>query len=473
MVDFLAAAAGAYINPKEVWKLGVPLVKAELLAFQNAQASGNRARDRVMIPLQPTYIIQQIVDKYFLREMGSLHDLASSNQSLAQNFDQIFKKDLGVSIKDDARTILNHDLSLPNYFRNQVNTDGSLSVNLDGLKLVYAAESQRLAQASSKSLDLQKIIDDHQRQSPLSSASLKEILQRVPADVQAQQRALYEENRQLITSAAAGIKLASNLAGLFSGKAAQEIGVVGNAAVQITTGINDLAYGSLGITGGLTAAGNVAQGILQIYTLFKGGPSSDDAIVKQLQVLAAQLDRLRQEMHTRFDILDRRIMILYESINTRLDKLDFDVATAINKLTELQGDLNRFERNFYELIIKSFLTDLDSSITGGIAYRETYGFNMIAQQFAMFENAFYRGVMETARDAIIPGTRRYDDASIFQELVPGLDKGDLALFPDGANSELFRRYPQERFGLMPLYPGPIGHPSVEVIAGQGHHQARI
>jgi hypothetical protein len=222
-----------------------------LLAAANQYGRGSPAGDRVVQPLQPTFVIQQQINNYYLQQMGEIADIAASNSYFAQSFDQIFSGALGVSIRDDARTVFNKDLNLPEYFRRSANADGSLSIDVAGLHLVYADQSQRMNQASAGALDIAKFVDQAQRKSLLSNASLRTILESVPADVQAQQRLKYENNEQMIGTAGAAITLASNLAGFIDSKTAREMSIAGGAGVQIASAINELALGSLTVTGSL------------------------------------------------------------------------------------------------------------------------------------------------------------------------------------------------------------------------------
>ena len=135
-------------------------------------------------------------------QAGDARDTAIANPTYAQGFDTVFGNDLGgVSIKDNATVVLNKNLDLPDYFRLHANADGSLTVDIGGLKTVYGDQAQALTQASTQTLNLAQFVDQAQRQSLLSNASLNTILQSVPADVKQQVQAQYLTNQKTIATA--------------------------------------------------------------------------------------------------------------------------------------------------------------------------------------------------------------------------------------------------------------------------------
>src|SRR5207244_469463 len=127
-----------------------------------------------------------------------------------------------------------------------------------------------------------------------SNASLRTILQQVPADAQQQVQQQYASNIQSIASAQAGVTLASNLAGFVDPTLSNEISTYGNAATQLARADNALMVGELGLTGigltnSITAASDVAGASLAIYNLIQGGPSSDQVILDQLKALGTAI----------------------------------------------------------------------------------------------------------------------------------------------------------------------------------------
>ncbi|HLG97574.1 MAG TPA: hypothetical protein VKX49_14770 [Bryobacteraceae bacterium] len=360
-------------------KMGLDFIKMNLTAYMNPAASGQGvSRGTIVFAVQPPNV-QININNYYMTAMAEAYDTGTTNSYFAQSFDQIFKNDFGASIKDNATTILNNNLNLPDYFRTHANADGSLSVDIAGLKTVYGDQSQALGQASTQTLNLAQFVDQAQRQSLLSNASLNTILQSVPADVKQQVQAQYLANQKTIATASAGIGLASNLAGFFDQKTAQQISVFGNAAVQFTTAVNEFTNNAaLTFTGGITAVSNVAGAALAVYNLLQGGPSQDAVIQQQLTLLGQKIDQLRTEMNARFDIVDSKLNTILQTINTNFNIIIPNLALIIQQLSDLQADLNRFERNFYDLEISGFVSNLDAAVTGCIAFRQLTGHNLLA-----------------------------------------------------------------------------------------------
>jgi hypothetical protein len=451
-----------------VAKLGLDFIKTNLTAYMDPAASGQGlSRGTIVFAIQPPNV-QVNINNYYMIAMGEAYDTASASTYFAQSFDQIFKNDFAASIKDNATTILNTNLNLPDYFRAHANSDGSLSIDIAGLKTVYGDQSQSLTQASTQILNLAQLVDQAQRQSLLSNASLNAILQSVPADVKQQVQAQYLANQKTI----AGIGLASNLAGFFDQKTAQEISVFGNAAVQFTTAVNEFTNNAaLTLTGSIAAVSGVAGAALAVYNLIQSNGPSQDA---GLALLGQKIDQLRSQMNVRFDIVDSKLNTILQTINTNFNIIIPNLALIIQQLSDLQADLNRFERNFYDLEISGFVSNLDAAVTGCIAFRQLTGHNLLLSQYfgpTGCENIFYLwGTQNSITLATIPGNRAYDDNNLYRELTQPVSNPDLDFFVDSANINYLSQYPMQRYGVPALSNTSLANPSVWAIAAQSHLQ---
>jgi hypothetical protein len=453
-------------------KLGLDFIKTSLTAYMNPAASGQGlSRGTIVFALQPPNV-QVNINNYYMTVMADAYNTATSNAYFAQSFDQIFKSDFGASIKDNATTILNNNLNLPDYFRTHANADGSLSVDIAGLRTVYGDQSQALGQASTQTINLAQFVDQAQRQSLLSNASLNTILQSVPAEVKQQVQAQYLANQKTIATANAGIGLAANLAGFFDQKTAQEISVYGNAAIQFTTAVNEFTNNAaLTLTGGVAAVSGVAGAALAVYNLLQSNGPSQDA---GLAMLGQEINQLRTQMNARFDIVDKELNTILQTINTNFSIIIPNLALIIQQLTDLQADLNRFERNFFDLEISGFVSNLDAAVTGCIAFRQLTGHNLLFSQYSGStgcENTFYLwGTQNSITLATIPGNRAYDDNNLYKELTQPVANPDLDFFVDSANINYLSQYPLQRFGVPALSNTSLANPSVWAIAAQSHLQ---
>lgn len=475
-VPLLIGGPGTAAAKIAISKLGLDFIKMNLTAYMNPAASGQGlSRGTVVFAVQPPNV-QISINNYYMTVMAEAYDTGASNNYFAQSFDQIFKNDFGASIKDNATTVLNSNLNLPSYFRTHANSDGSLSVDIAGLKAVYGDQSQALTQSSTQALNLAQFVDQAQRQSFLSGASLNAILQSVPADVQQQVQAQYLANQKTIATASAGINLASNLAGFFNQKTAQEISVYGNAAVQFATAANAFSVGTLTAAGAIGAVVPVVGAALAVYTLIQSnkGPSQDAVIQQQLTLLGQKIDQFRAQMNVRFDIIDSSLNTILQTINTNFNVIIPNLALIIQQLSTLQADLNRFERNFYDLEISGFLSNLDAAVTGCIAFRQLTGHNLTFSQYSGptgCENIFYLwGTQNSITLANIPGNRAYDDNGLYKQLTQPVSNPDLNFFVDSANINYLSQYPFQRFGIDPLSRTPLPNPSVWELSAQSYLQ---
>jgi hypothetical protein len=474
MIDFMKSA----IDPEKWPLLGFDLVKAEITAYSNAANSGQLSRTEVIGPLQPTYV-QDLVNKYFTTQMADAHDIAATNSTFAQNFDQIFHGDLGASIKDNAATVLNSNLNIPDYFRVSANVDGTLSVDVAGLKNVYAGQSAVLNLDALAALNLTSQVDQAQQSAMQGGASASQIAQSVPPALRSTVQTKYQAIQQDLATASAGITLTSNLLKLTGAdpKTTQEITTYGNAGVQLASGMNELMNGAPTLASSLVGAGNVVGAVLAVYGLLQGGPSRDSAVQAQLAALGQQITQLRTQMNARFDVIDTNLNTIYQTINTAFNTIIPNLAALTQSLANLEGNLNRFEQNFYSLEIAGFLSNLDSAVTGCIAFQQVYGANN-PLPFQLYagpngcENTFYIwGTQNAATLATIPGSRAYDDAHIYQELLqPPTGSPDLANFVNSANINYLSQFPYQRFGLSPLSGQLLANPSVWEISAEGDAQ---
>lgn len=439
-------------------------------AINSADSAAQVSRNRIVSQLEPVSVQDQ-VNNYYITQIAELKDIAAANAYFAEKFDEIVQTDMGgVSISDNATTILNRDLDLPDYFRTHANPDGSLSIDIAGLKLVYANKSLAAIEASDRAIDLGIVVHQAQRQKLLSNASLREILESVPDETQKKVREQYEINKMEIAKAAAAINLAGKLATFIDQRAAREINVFGNAGLQFASAVNEFSNGELTLTAALTSASNVAGAALAVYGLLQGGPSQDAAIQQQLAALGKRIERMRIEFHERFDILDRKLSILYETIDTNFNAIIPRLDLIIKQLSDLRDELERFERNLYTLEIAGFLRDLDDAITGGIAYRDVHGANLTQLQYDAFENTYYRWATALSRDvATIPGNRSFDDKDLYRELTTPVNNPDLIYFIDGVNLPYLNALAL-RFGGQALSNSDLVNPSPYAISARSHLQ---
>jgi integrase len=93
--------------------------------------------------------------------------------------------------------------------------------------------------------------------------------------------------------------------------------------------------------------------------LQSNGPSQDAG----LALLGQKIDQLRTQMNARFDIVDKELNTILQTINTNFNIIIPNLALIIQQLSDLQADLNRFERNFFDLEISGFVSNLDAALT--------------------------------------------------------------------------------------------------------------
>jgi hypothetical protein len=168
------------------------------------------------------------------------------------------------------------------------------------------------------------------------------------------------------------------------------------------------------------ATGNMLGAVVSVASLFGDKQPSPEQMILQ------EIGQLRNEMHDRFDRVDRGLNLIFTTMHDRFDQIDVqlgrisgDIHELRRSLASLSVSLQRIEQNNFVFLDSLGRRPLLSAINGSLGYRERTGRPMPYEpSFVDAENPFYTWGTSTVYDALAAGPQQRDfrDSQVFDEL---------------------------------------------------------
>ncbi len=461
---------------QEDLKYHVPGVWNAIMAQRGSMTAelGNAARQVIDSALR--YPMQTRILKLLPQTLGRVRDCAASDPIIAQTFDEKAGKPLGVSITDKAKTIVRKRpaLVVPPQIAQLIESNNTINLSLNDLKAMTKAEFERLHGAIGDMQDTLVQIDA--RQNVIIDYINDQQLQQAMKELAEAKAAEYQLSLDAFRSS---ISILYNLTGFIDPQLAEEMAVVGEAALQIS----DSLHGWLGAMAGmdtLTEAGalstvimtgNVLGAVMNVVSLFgDSAPSPDQMILEEIGKLRQEVSQLRMEMHDRFDRIDAELNTIYTTMQDRFDLIDIQLGKINGKLDAIQESLlaldlrlSRLERNTFELIDAVGRRPLLTAINGGLGYQERTGLSMPYQpEFVEFENALHTWGTIHVFDALAigPSQRDYSAGALARE---------LNAYPMDANLNYLNGWLKAN-GMPPIADNVIASPRDWLLAARAYTQ---
>lgn len=335
-------------------------------------------------------------------------------------------------ILDSADKLLEEypDLPIPPEIRDGIEADGTIKISLNDLKALSEEEFAKLHGSIDDMQETLNQIDKNQAVilDYLKNQELKEKWQATMKKKAAEQQAILDGVKTSIT-------VVTSLVGQIDPKVAKELNVVGNSALQVGVAVNGWLKAVSGLKGldkvtsmsTLVLTGNVLGAVMNIVSLFGDSkPTPEQQILEEIGKLRQQVDKLRQEMHGRFDRIDAELNAIYTTMNERFHQIDIqlgkitgDIQEVQHSLLDLDLRLSRIERNNFEFLNTLGRRPLLDAINGGLGYEERTGVPMPYQpDFIAFENTLHGWGTIHVFDAVNAGPtqRDYSDSQLLAEL---------------------------------------------------------
>lgn len=254
----------------------------------------------------------------------------------------------------------------------------------------------------------------------------------------------------------------SKLIGFISPPVGAKVGVIGSAIVQAGRAIDQLLTGKLTLQGVLDGAQSIGGAVAQVFSFFGHHKGSDPnaAILQQLQKLSDQINRLQQDMDSRFDQVDaslRTIIASLAQIDFKQTLLSGDVHAIQAAILDIQTQLNQIETLTAALFRDGELDLLEQEMNGCLNFRATHnGAAITSDKYNECENFFFTWAVNTAKNEIWAGLQQqaFDDASVAKAV------GD---FPSSVIVNLLAQYPQQNLQLQSLSADRLPNPNAWIL----------
>ena len=379
------------------------------------------------------YKMREIIRERGPKNMKAIFQSAQHIPEVAIAYDVIYGDEMGVSIKDfDAADYLarNPDSDV---FKDiddccSVRDDGTISLSLNDIKQFSQAEFDKINDSITDLTNTLSEIDAKQDVivDYINNQQERELMEAVAAAEAA-------EHQLKLNAIQSSLFIAYTLADVVDPEFAYQLSTVGNSTLQVAESLNSWmqTIAGLGKLGGafstIVMSGNVLGAVMNVVSLFgDSGPTIDQMILEEIGKLRRQVDKLRTEMHSRFDRIDEELNEIYVTMQDRFDLIDIQLGRLNGKVDEVQrtligldNKLSRVERNNFEFINALGRRPLLEAINGGLGYQERTGVPMPFQpEFVNFENVLQSWGTIHAFDALNTGPtqREYTPDKVLMEL---------------------------------------------------------
>jgi hypothetical protein len=364
--------------------------------------------------------------------MVAVHDCARQNQAFATQYDTLHAQALGASIRDSAAAILqkNAELGLPTLFVQSIQPDGTAKLSLTQLRAFGDGSVDDLDAIMDSVLATVKTID--QKQTDIV-AFKKDEQKQEEAKKLAKEKA--EATEKQFKKAEATINATAIILSQLDAKLAKDFKTVTSSYLGIVKSVNewleatagDGAFDKIFSFSTVIMTGNVLDGVLKIASIFgEGKPTPEQQILEQIGKLRQQVEKLRQEMHARFDRIDAQLNTIFTTMQERFNQIDVQLGKINGNIRDMQRSLieldlrlSQFERNNFELLNVLGRRPLLDAINSGLDYQRITGSPMPFQpEFVGFERTFHTWGTVHAFDPLNtgPSQRDFSDGALFREL---------------------------------------------------------
>lgn len=356
-------------------------------------------------------------------------------------------------------------------------SDVNALIRPDGTVVTNAGSLDTLAQTAFDKAQAQQ--DEAQATLATLNAEQQNVLAYSKSDHSAEQAADHQKaaaEQDVLGQVKGTVSLISNILLLGDPAAAKTVQKVGSAIVDIATSVSKFVdvvskvgsvANAIGSLAGVIATGNIIGAVMNLVSLFGGGPSADQMILQEIAKLQKQVENLGKEMDARFDRIDKALNTMYATmtqqfdlINTKLDRLDANVTDVLDRLAGLQTQLADLEGGLWSTLRDGFRRPLWDEIDSALGYRARTGKPLPGADFLSADSSFYTWGTRNAYDAAATGPtdRSTDETTLATE---------LDSYPLDDNTSFLAVLPQA-FGLASLSTSPLPNPHDWVLAARAY-----
>lgn len=418
--------------------LSIPALVPFVPAAWDALNAGIPRND---IAVDSSLLIAQSAQRFDLGErmlqnaqdyMVAIYDCARQNQTIAAQFDALHAQILSASIRDGAATVMqkNTGFVLPTLLVQSIKPDGTALLSLEQLRQMGGGGVDELNATMDDVIATAKEIDKKQTdvvgysQSPEEKEAAKKLAKE---KAEAAEKAFKKAEATINATAVILSQLDPKLAKDFKTVTSSYLGIVKSVGEWLEATAGDSAFDKIFSFSTVIMTGNVIDGVMKIMSLFgESKPTPEQQILEQIGKLRQQVNKLRQEMHSRFDRIDAQLNTIFTTMQERFDLVDIqlgkingNIRDVQRSLIELDLRLSQFERNNFELLNVLGRRPLLDAINSGLDYLRITGTPMPFQpEFIGFERTFHTWGTVHAFDPLNtgPSQRDFSDGALLHEL---------------------------------------------------------
>lgn len=240
--------------------------------------------------------------------------------------------------------------------------------------------------------------------------------QRGNAQAHAAALAQSKQNEQLLEAARSGVFVLSTVVGFFDPKFGKQLGILGNAAVQVASAINKYlpTVAGLGLAQALTSlstvvlTGNLLGAVMTLLPLFiDSGPTPEQLILTEVRKLREDVARLGNNMNDRFNRVERGLNTIYQDMMVQFDKviqLLADISGQLNQightLVTLQSRLDEIGERLFAALDDVHQNDLRAEVNYALGHQLRYNRALPETDFIRAENLFEYYAVSVSRDSV-------------------------------------------------------------------------
>ncbi len=360
------------------------------------------------------------------------YDCAKTNPAVKKVVDKRHAGKTKSKIDDSAKEIATNNPENPvlQDILQRVGENGTLSLSLNELKAMSKTEFDKINHAIG---DLQQTLVgiDKQQKDLLQYMSNQEARE-VARAIAAAKAAEYELTIKALNSS---VSIISTLADFIRPGLGKQMSTILGSGVVIVDSMTRWLDAVAGLNGldkltslsTVVMTGNVLGAVMNVVSLFGDAePTPDQMILEEIGKLRQQVDRLRTEMHDRFDRIDQELNTIYAIMQDRFNLIDVQLGEINGNIQEVQKSLialdlklSRIERNNFEFLDALGRRPLLNAINGGLGYQDRTGLPMPFQpDFIEYENVLQTWGTIHAFDALATGPtqRDYSAGALLTEL---------------------------------------------------------
>ena len=228
------------------------------------------------------------------------------------------------------------------------------------------------------------------------------------------------ERQVALDALGSGLFVLSTLAGFADPRLGQHISTLGKAGLAIATSINNYLPTVAGLSVGqalsslstMTLTGNILGAVMSVLPMFTGTAGPEQLIMQQLEELKKDVQELREEMHARFDAIERALSIVYVDLMAQFDKLFQEFAVVKAELSDIHQALLRVDSKVDTLALftarsmqNAALEPVRTNINGYLNYElRTQGLTLDWDRYEHAENSFHYGATNRSRNEPLAAT---------------------------------------------------------------------